>query len=151
MSEPKWLQVSLTVDGELAEAVSEVLARFAPNGVAIETTGVTANPDDSEGHAVGPLRVSAYLPVDGELEESRRRLEESLWYLGRIRPLPVPEFTLIEETDWSAAWKEHYRPIPIGAKLIIVPAWLESPSPDRVPIRIDPGMAFGTGTHQVGS
>jgi ribosomal protein L11 methyltransferase len=45
------------------------------------------------------------------------------------------------------AWKERYHPIPIGKKLIIVPAWLESPDISRVSIKIDPGMAFGTGTH----
>jgi ribosomal protein L11 methyltransferase len=45
------------------------------------------------------------------------------------------------------AWKERYKPIPIGKKLIIVPAWLESPDASRISIKIDPGMAFGTGTH----
>ena len=45
------------------------------------------------------------------------------------------------------AWKAHYRPISVGEKLIIVPAWMDSPDETRIPIRIDPGMAFGTGTH----
>lgn len=141
-----WLEVSLIVNGELAEAVSEVLARFA-NGVAIESTAVTAGPDDSEGHEVGPLRVVAYLPVDDQLEETRRKLEEALWYLGRIRPLPQAQFRQVQEADWAEAWKEHYHPITIGERLIIVPAWLESPEPGRIPICMDPGMAFGTGTH----
>jgi ribosomal protein L11 methylase PrmA len=147
MSEASWLEVSLTVDGELAEAVAEVLARFAPNGVVIETTAVSANPDDSEGHAVGPLRVLAYLPMDEQVEETRRRLEEALWYLGRIRPLPPTQFKSIQETNWAEAWKQHYRPIAIGKRLMIVPAWLDPPLLGRTAIRIDPGMAFGTGTH----
>jgi ribosomal protein L11 methyltransferase len=45
------------------------------------------------------------------------------------------------------AWKQHYKPILIGERLVIVPAWMDSPDPDRIPIKIDPGMAFGTGTH----
>jgi ribosomal protein L11 methyltransferase len=45
------------------------------------------------------------------------------------------------------AWKLHYKPILIGQRLLILPAWLESPDPKRIPIKIDPGMAFGTGTH----
>jgi len=45
------------------------------------------------------------------------------------------------------AWKKHYKPIPVGERLIIVPVWLDSPEPERVQIKIDPGMAFGTGTH----
>jgi ribosomal protein L11 methyltransferase len=147
LSEASWLEVSLVVDGEMAEAVAEVMARFIPDGVVIESTAVVAGPDGAEGHAVGPLRVSAYLPVDEELEGNRQRLEEALWYLGRIRPLPAPEFRPIEQTDWTAAWKEHYQPIPVGEKLMIVPAWLEPPLKDRIPIFIDPGMAFGTGAH----
>jgi ribosomal protein L11 methyltransferase len=147
MSEASWLEVSLTVDGELAEPVAEVLARFIPEGVVIESTAVTAGLDDSEGRAVGPLRVFGYLPVDEQLEETRRRLEQALWYLGRIRPLPDPQFKPIQQTNWAEAWKQHYQPIAVGERLMIVPAWLEDPAGGRIPIRIDPGMAFGTGTH----
>ncbi len=142
-----WLEVSLVVDGELAEAAAEVLARFAPGGVALESTAVTADDEDEGGRAVGPLRVCAYLPMISGVEETRRKLEEALWYLGRIRPLPAPQFRAVQETDWAEAWKKHYHPIPIGQKLIVVPAWLEPPAGDRIPIRMDPGMAFGTGTH----
>jgi ribosomal protein L11 methyltransferase len=142
-----WLEVSLIVDGELAEAVAEVFARFAPDGVVIESTAVTAAADDSEGRTVGPLRVAAYLPMDEHLEETRRKLEESLWYLGRIRPLPAASYQIVKQADWAEAWKVHYKPVAIGKRLMIVPAWLENPAPGRTPIRIDPGMAFGTGTH----
>jgi ribosomal protein L11 methyltransferase len=147
MSEASWLEISLTVDGELAEPVAEVLARFIPEGVVIESTAVTADPDDSLGRAVGPLRVFGYLAVDEELEDKRRRLEQALWYLGRIRPLPDPEFKPIQQTNWAEAWKQHYQPIAVGERLMIVPAWLEQTGGERIPIRIDPGMAFGTGTH----
>ena len=141
-----WLEVSLVVNGELAEAVAEVLARFAPNGVVIEATRII--PDlNSEGRAEGPLRVAAYLPVDARLEEARRRLDEALWYLGRIQPLPEAQYKPVQPVDWAEAWKQHYQPIAIGRRLMIVPAWLENPQPGRLPIRIDPGMAFGTGTH----
>jgi ribosomal protein L11 methyltransferase len=141
-----WLEVSLTVNGELAEAVAEVLARFAPGGVVIESTAIYANPEN-QGYPVGPLRVCGYLPVDAHLEETRQRIEEALYFLGRIQPLPDPQFKPIEEVNWAEAWKQHFKPIAIGKKLIIVPAWLESPDESRTPIRIDPGMAFGTGTH----
>jgi ribosomal protein L11 methyltransferase len=146
MSESSWLEVSLTVNGELAEAVAEVLARFIPNGVAIETTAIQAGLED-EGHPVGPLRVCGYLPVDDQLETVRNKIEHALWYLGRISPLPEPQYRTVQEQDWAEAWKQHYHPIAIGQRLIIVPAWLESPDPARIAIRMDPGMAFGTGTH----
>jgi ribosomal protein L11 methyltransferase len=144
---PSWLEVSLVVDGELAEPVAEVLARYIPEGVVIESTAVTANADDSEGREVGPLRVYGYLAINDQLEATRQQLEQALWYLGRIRPLPQAEYKPVMQTNWAEAWKEHYRPIAIGRRLLVVPAWLDVPPGERVAIRIDPGMAFGTGTH----
>jgi ribosomal protein L11 methyltransferase len=141
-----WLEVSLTVDGELAEAVAEVLARFAPNGVMTEQ-GVKFMDDEDQGTPTGPVIVRAYLEMDAHIEETRHKLEESLFYLGMIQPLPAPTYKQIADQNWMEAWKQHYKPIPIGRRLIILPVWLDSPSPERIPIKIDPGMAFGTGTH----
>ncbi|HUH97723.1 MAG TPA: 50S ribosomal protein L11 methyltransferase [Anaerolineales bacterium] len=141
-----WLEVSLTVDGELAEAVADVLARFAPNGVMTEQ-GVKFVNDEDEGTAAGPVTVRAYLSMNEQLEGTRQKLEEALYYLGTIQPLPAPSFTPIADQNWMEAWKQHYKPIPVGRRLMIIPAWLDSPEPNRIPIKIDPGMAFGTGTH----
>ena len=141
-----WLEVSLTVNGELAEAVADVLARFAPNGVTTEQAVKYMHAED-EGTPAGPITVRAYLTADDRLEETRQKLEESLFYLGMIQPLPAPVYKPIADQNWMEAWKEHYKPIPIGKRLIIVPVWLESPETERISIRIDPGMAFGTGTH----
>jgi ribosomal protein L11 methyltransferase len=141
-----WLEVSLTVNGELAEAMADVLARFAPNGVTTEQSVDFIN-DEDIGTPVGPITVRAYLPVDEKLEETRQKLEESLYYLGMIQSLPAPVFTPLADQNWMETWKARYQPIPIGKRLIIVPAWLESPDAARISIRIDPGMAFGTGTH----
>jgi ribosomal protein L11 methyltransferase len=141
-----WLEVSLTVDGELAESVADVLARFAPNGVMTEQ-GVRFVNDEDEGTATGPITVRAYLEVNDQLEETRQKLEESLFYLGMIKPLPAAVYNQIADQNWMEAWKQHYKPILIGQRLLILPAWLESPEPKRIPIKIDPGMAFGTGTH----
>ncbi len=141
-----WMEVSLSVNGEQAEAVADVLARFAPNGV-VTQQGVKYWGDEDEGTAEGPILVCAYLPVDEGLEERRRNVEEALGHLRMIQPLPAAAFRLIPDQNWMEAWKEHYRPIPIGRRLLIVPAWLESPPQGRTAIKIDPGMAFGTGTH----
>jgi ribosomal protein L11 methyltransferase len=64
-----------------------------------------------------------------------------------IQPVPTPAYKQIADQNWMEAWKQHYKPILIGQGLLILPAWLESPDPKRIPIKIDPGMAFGTGTH----
>lgn len=141
-----WLEVSLTVDGELAESVADVFARFAPNGVMTEQ-GVKYNNAEDAGTPTGPITVRAYLEVNEELEETRQKLEESLFYLGMIKPLPAPSYKQIADQNWMEAWKQHYKPILIGERLLILPAWMESPEPERIAIKIDPGMAFGTGTH----
>lgn len=147
MVDMSWIEVSLTVDGEMAEAVAEVLARFVPDGsIVIESTAIADSPE-GEGYPVGPLRVYGYLPADKKLYETRQHLEEALWYLGRIRQLPAPQFVEVRESDWTEAWKRYYKPISIGRSLLILPAWMKAPDPQRIPIRIEPGMAFGTGTH----
>lgn len=146
MNPVKWIEVSVVVDGELAEAVSEVFSRFAPQGVVIESTAIAPDPS-GEGNPIGPVRVCAYLPYDHEIEEKKVRLQEALWYLGRISPLPAPQFHPVEELDWVASWKQHYQPIPVGERLIILPNWKKDYPTQRIPILIDPGMAFGTGTH----
>jgi len=146
MDVPSWLEVSLIVDGEMAEAVSEVMARFVSGGVVIESTAVVADSED-EGRALGPLRVCGYLPLDGQWQQKRRLLEEAFWHLGRIRPLPEAQFNTVQEEDWAESWKAHFQPVNIGERLLIIPSWLEAADQKRITVRIDPGMAFGTGTH----
>ncbi|MFQ5615472.1 MAG: 50S ribosomal protein L11 methyltransferase [Anaerolineales bacterium] len=149
-----WLEVSLIVDGEMAEAVADVLGEYVPGGVVIASTKIEVTPE-GEGHPVGPLRVCGYLPVDENLETTRQKIEEGLWYLRRIHQLlPPPKFQSLQETNWVDTWKKHYRPIPVGKRLLILPAWFDAPGPgagperrQRMPIKIEPGMAFGTGTH----
>ncbi|MCL4259950.1 MAG: 50S ribosomal protein L11 methyltransferase [Anaerolineales bacterium] len=141
-----WLEVSMTVDGELAESVADVFARFAPNGVMTEQ-GVKYNDDEDAGTPTGPITVRAYLELNDGLEETRLKFEESLFYLGMIQSLPTPVYKQVADQNWMEAWKRRYKPIRIGERLLILPAWIENPEPNRVAIKIDPGMAFGTGTH----
>jgi ribosomal protein L11 methyltransferase len=145
MDAETWLEVSLIVDGELAEAVSEVLARFVSGGVVIESIEVADGEDKKL--LVGPLRVYGYLEPGANLAEKKRGLEQALWYLGRIKPLPDAQYYPVRELDWSQIWKKHFQPITVGRQLIVIPSWLEYEYHDRIPVRIDPGMAFGTGTH----
>jgi len=152
-----WLEVCLIVEGEVAEAVADVLARYAPDGgVVIESTAIQTRPDDpggkeewpDEGRPVGPFAVRCYLPADERLEETRRRLDDALWHLGQILPLPAAQFRPVADADWSETWKANYQPIRLGRRLVIVPAWLDPPlNREEVAVRLEPGMAFGTGTH----
>jgi ribosomal protein L11 methyltransferase len=124
-----------------------VLSRYVSGGVVVESN-VRYNDAEDEGSAYGPVRVYGYLPIDKHIEETRQKVAEGLWALGMIQPLPEPAYKTILDEDWMQAWKQHYKPIPIGRRLLILPAWIP-PAPDekRIPVKIDPSMAFGTGTH----
>ncbi len=143
----RWIEVKITSDGELAEALAEVLGRFVSNGVVVETV-THFNPVSQENEPTGDITVAGYLAVDEHLEAKRRKLEEAFWHLGQISPLPPAQFTPIKDKDWMAAWKVHYQPIKIGETLLILPAWKELEADEnRLVVRINPAMAFGTGTH----
>ena len=151
----RFLEVSVITDGEGAEAVSEVLRPFAyQDGVVLEQLGDMADLDPT---ALEPaVTVKIYLPEDEDTPELRRRIEEILYHMSRLYPLPPPTFRLLAETDWVNAWKAHYHPFRVGNRIWIQPSWVEldgaAPDgdmlrPDDVVLVLDPGMAFGTGLH----
>jgi len=136
----EWLEVSVAVENEIAEAVAEVLSRYAPRGVAIE-----AGSDDWH---TDPVVVKAYLPTDDDLWAKRKHIEEALWHLGQIQPIPEPTFRPIAEENWAELWKEQLKVLRVGKRTVIQPSWLTyDPAPDDIVIELDPGMAFGTGLH----
>lgn len=141
-----WLEVKIVCDGEIAETVSEVLSRYVTQGVVTETD---AKYDDAEEVLLetGEIRVFGYLINDETVEEKRQKIEEALWHLNMIQPIPQPTYRVIKNQDWMQSWKQFYKPIKIGKKLLILPEWMDNSEKNRIAIRIDPSMAFGTGTH----
>jgi len=140
-----WVEISLQVSPEQAEAVAEILGRFTPEGVVIEQAVLPISP--SETTPDNSVKVFGYLFANAHLEDKKMRLEEALFYLGKIQALPKPTYKEIHDQNWMAAWKDQYKPLKLGNRLAILPAWAKNPFPKRVAIRINPGMAFGTGTH----
>lgn len=146
---PKWIEVTLRVDGEAAEAAAEVLNRYGYQGVSIEVEGIPPETlDDGEAPPPGKLALRAYLPEDDRAPEAIHQLTEALGYMNMMYPMPAPEFSTVDEQDWAEAWKAHYQPVRIGHRLLIRPLWIDMElGPDDLEIALDPGMAFGTGTH----
>jgi len=148
-----WLEISVTVEPELAEAVAEVFSRTVQNAVAIEQFAREDAPpgDDWTSEAIleALVHVRAYLPIDGEVAHKRRQIEEGLWHLKQImNSIPDPIIREIKQVDWENAWKEHYHVLRVGKRIVIKPSWREhKPHPDDVVLDLDPGMAFGTGLH----
>jgi ribosomal protein L11 methyltransferase len=104
---------------------------------------------DGSGHDREPPRavVKTFIPVADV--EARARVEEGLWHLGRIVELPEATVRTLAQANWAEAWKAHYAPQRIGRHIVVVPSWAETPAlePGDFVIRLDPGMAFGTGLH----
>ena len=134
----RWIEVEFHLSGELADPVAELLTRLAPEGVALEQD--PAAPD-------GAVRLRAWLPNDQALPSRRLALEEGLWHLSQIQPIPPPTFRAIPDVSWSDAWRDLHHPLPVGARLVVLPPWAQAPEGPRLPICIEPGMAFGTGSH----
>jgi ribosomal protein L11 methyltransferase len=144
-----WIEVSLDVDGEAAEAVADVLRRYGHQGVAIEQAGFPVEVWPDEVPPADRLIVRAYFPDDDQAEAKKQKLREALWHMGRLYPMPEPVFSVVNDEDWAEAWKKHYHPLRLGRRLYIRPEWSDAPGarPDDIILVLDPGMAFGTGTH----
>ena len=94
-----------------------------------------------------PPRVRAYFPHDESWPTRMQDILESLVSIGDIDSRNI-ELIEVREEDWANTWKQYYHPITVDPSLVIVPAWQDHPEqPGRKIIRLDPGMAFGTGTH----
>jgi ribosomal protein L11 methyltransferase len=144
-----WLEVSITVAAEAEESAADLLAQLAPEGVSSEAAEVEIVSDAlGVARPVGPVTLRIYLPQDDTLETRRAEVEAALPQLAPEAVLTPPRYTLVSSAYWAESWKVHYQPVRIGRRLMVVPAWLNPPlAPEDVVLRLDPGMAFGTGTH----
>jgi len=144
-----WIEISLQTDGEAAEAIAELLQRYGHQGVSIEQMGIMPDSWD-EGEVPPPeqLLVRAYIPDDDRVTEAKAKLETALGHMSMMYPMPKPVYRNVQETDWAEAWKAHYHPVRLGCNILIRPNWIDvETKPEDIIISLDPGMAFGTGTH----
>lgn len=144
-----WLEISVLADGEAAEAISEVFNRYADEqagtaGAVVELTGF-----DSRGELTAPqMSVRTYVRQGLQAAAMVQKVEEALWHLQMLYAFAEPVVREVAEEDWANAWKAHYQPIRLGERLFVVPSWIEAAAqPGDIVIRLDPGMAFGTGAH----
>jgi ribosomal protein L11 methyltransferase len=133
-----WSAVEIETVREAAEAVEFALLEARALGTAISTS--VKNKDDEF------LTVTGYFDEEVELQKS---LDEALRIYG-FSPGAVKrvEWIKVVQRDWLLEWKKSWQPVESG-RFIVAPTWSEIPeSPDKIVIRIEPGMAFGTGTHE---
>jgi len=153
MAAGTWLELSVAVDQEAVEAVSEILSRVAPGGISVEVPftlideGLAATPETGR-----PATLRAYIPaLDGAAAQAAiDQVTRDLGHLQAFGLRPIGELVVqpVHEEDWAAAWKEHFPVLRVGKRLVIRPTWRRHRAqPGDVVLALDPGMAFGTGLH----
>lgn len=161
-----WAEVSVHTSHEAMEAVANILHEAGASGVVIEDALdlqetvwkhqaseeeylMELDPND---YPEDGIVVKAYFPVNRYLGETVDGIKSAL---SQLPPLGIDvgkgsvTLTEVHEEDWANAWKKYYKPVRVSQTITIVPTW-ESYTPQREDeqvIRLDPGMAFGTGTH----
>ncbi|RMG89761.1 MAG: 50S ribosomal protein L11 methyltransferase [Chloroflexi bacterium] len=144
-----WVEISVIAEnGEAAESVAQILQRYAYQGVSVEQLDIPPDTDDGEVPPPQRMVVRGYLPQNERIEAVKEEINAVLSLASQLVPFAMPEYRVVREEDWAEAWKVHYHPIRIGRKLVVRPLWTEAElQPDDIEIALDPGMAFGTGTH----
>jgi ribosomal protein L11 methyltransferase len=145
-----WYELSTTADNEAIEAVAELFARVGYNeGVAIEEPFLQEQ--DGDNLRIDTTRaatIRTYIPGEAYDEAVVDEIRRGLWHLGQMRQVGELAVTTRSEEDWANAWKAHYRPLRASNRVVIRPPWYEfDAGADDIVLVLDPGMAFGTGTH----
>jgi len=158
----KWTELSILTTNEAVEAISNIYHEAGASGVVIEDSteiekeridqfGEIYDLDPNDFPKSGVI-VKAYLPVSSFLAET---VEEIKLAIANLKNFDINlgenifSMSEVHEEDWATAWKQYYHPVKISERFTIVPTWEEyTPvNTDELIIELDPGMAFGTGTH----
>ncbi|MET3682460.1 ribosomal protein L11 methyltransferase [Alkalibacillus flavidus] len=158
----KWSEFKIHTTNEAIEPVSNILHEAGASGVVIEdrndldkdwsTMYGTIYELDPENYPEEGVYIKAYLPVNSFLGETVEEIKQAINNLETFdidighNKVTISE---INEEEWATAWKKYYKPVKISDKITITPTWedYQPVSSDEIIIELDPGMAFGTGTH----
>ena len=151
----QWIEVSVPAESGEIDALCEKLAALGAGGMVVE--------DERDFQTFLEQNRQYWDYVDEALENQYRGVSRVKFYLaddddGRAQldtiRAALPERALttaaVQDSDWENNWRQYYEPIDVGDKLVVVPEWLDAPENGRVPLRLDPGLIFGTGSHQIG-
>ncbi len=147
----KWLEMSLAIPDQAVDLVSQVLMDLGCVGVTaaekVLDTFVVPNPESLGNDPV----LRAYFVYPEDVEALRSNVSQSLSSLAGLYPELAEthfEHRTLADHDWASDWQQHFPPFRVGHRLVIRPSWIDWPvSGDEVVLTLDPGQAFGTGTH----
>lgn len=150
-----WIAAKVTFDSQnpaqTAELIADAFDTMGISGVVVDDP--LLEPVEGWGSDAVPLpvkpAVTGYLPGDARYERLHFELEQAMSGLAMRHPLQyVIEYQQIDEQAWAESWKAFFKPQPITARLVVKPTWCDYVmEPGQQVIELDPGMAFGTGTH----
>lgn len=156
----KWCEISIQTSHEAVELIAEIFRDLGASGVVIEdpelvndyiTSGKWDYTDIPIAKETEVVVEKAYLPVNGELEGRIQTLQQEIKALESrgVNTAPAVLNTAeLQDEDWSDTWKQYFHTEKPGERVVIKPTWEEyEPKDDEVVIELDPGAAFGTGTH----
>lgn len=145
----KWIELSVEAHPEAVDAIANVFHEHGTGGVAIEQSVQSHIEGEEPPTFHGLPTIRAYLPLNAAEPAIEEQIERALWHLQAFDLSPVGKLQRreIDEEDWANGWKEHFHPLKIG-RVVIKPSWREwSATPGEIVVKLDPGMAFGTGLH----
>jgi ribosomal protein L11 methyltransferase len=150
-----WIETRITfsgVDAELAvDLIADLFYTLGAKGVVVDDPHLEPEEGWSADAVPRPEQpaVTGYLPADARLEAQQAALAQGLAELARVHPLRCTiTYTRIDEQDWAESWKAFFWPEKITSAIVVKPTWRDyTAQPHETVIEIDPGMAFGTGTH----
>jgi len=147
----RWLEIRLSVADDAVDLVSQALTELGSTGItAAEKTLDTFVVPSAESLSNDPV-IRAYFPFPDNPESLCTEIKNALAELEPFCPgvgNSFLEYRELADHDWASDWKQHFPPFKVGQKLVICPSWVDWPvTGDEIVLTLDPGQAFGTGTH----
>lgn len=150
MKNDEWIEIKCQIPDFFSDEFADFLLELTGNGVSVDNRAVdTFNVDDIP--VESDKEVKCYISEAGMLESTMQNIREYLTrhadvFAGKVIPQPVAE--QLRQEDWANSWKSNFKPTRIGSRLVIKPSWEDyQPVTGDIVLELDPGMAFGTGTH----
>lgn len=146
----RWIEVCVNTPEELIDERCEAMAAMGAGGFVIENESDFRDflennhqywdyvDQELEDKFKGVSRIKCYLSDDEEGWDILHRIRSAYADVG---------ISYVADSDWENNWREYYKPIEVGEKLVVVPEWEAVPEDGRLPLRLDPGLIFGTGSH----
>ncbi|WP_150911082.1 50S ribosomal protein L11 methyltransferase [Marinobacter halotolerans] len=143
-----WIQLQIPADPDSADQLEDLLMEMGAEAVSMEDAADQPlyEPDPGTTPLWHQTSVTGLFDSQRNIDELCAAVKDA-WHQQTQQSLPDIEVTLVEDKDWEREWMDDFKPLQFGSRLWIVPSWHEAPDPDAANLALDPGLAFGTGTH----